>query len=163
MARKATDGPRIQICFVRVPLALALAHTHSLPPPTHTPGFLTQFGITPDMELRKHWREQGPIPDDPNQHRQILRGYLSFAGGGANTRDMQLFIALSDSDWLGKAPWEVPVGRVIYGMDDVIDKLYAVGEIHPFDETGVKQGRIWSEGNDYLHREFPKVSPSPDI
>lgn len=58
-------------------------------------GFLTQFGITPDEKLRKHWREQGTIPDDPNQHRQIKRGYLSFAGGGPNTRDMQLFIALA--------------------------------------------------------------------
>lgn len=59
------------------------------------PGFLTQFGITPDKALRKHWREQGPILDDPNdhEHRPIKRGYLSFAGGGPNTRDFQFFIA----------------------------------------------------------------------
>ena len=63
----------------------------------------------------------------------------------------------TDSEWLGKAPWEVPIGRVIYGMEEVIDRLYKVGEIHPFDEKGVKQGRIWEEGNEYLHREFPKV------
>lgn len=58
-------------------------------------GFLTQFGITPDKALRKYWREQGSIKDDPNEHRAIKRGYLSFAGGGPNTRDMQLFIALA--------------------------------------------------------------------
>lgn len=59
------------------------------------PGFLTQFGICPDKALRKRWREAGPIPDDPNEHRPIKRGYLSFAGGGPNTRDMQFFIALA--------------------------------------------------------------------
>lgn len=68
----------------------------------------------------------------------------------------------TDSEWLGKAPWEVPIGRVIYGMEDVIDKLYRVGEIHPFDDKGVKQGKIWKEGNEYLHREFPKVGWAPD-
>jgi peptidyl-prolyl cis-trans isomerase A (cyclophilin A) len=123
------------------------------------PGFLTQFGITPDRKLRKFWREQGPIQDDPNEHRPIKRGYLSFAGGGPNTRDMQFFITYNDSDWLGKAPWEVPFGRVIMGMDEVIDRLHDVGEIHPFEEKGVKQGKIWEEGNEYLHREFPKVRP----
>lgn len=51
----------------------------------------------------------------------------------------------------------MPIGRVIYGMEDVIDKLYDVGEIHPFDDKGVKQGKIW-EDVEYLHREFPKVS-----
>lgn len=67
------------------------------------PGFLTQFGITPDKALRKYWREQGPIQDDPSQHMQIKRGYLSFAGGGPNTRDMQLFIALAGAPHGGRA------------------------------------------------------------
>jgi hypothetical protein len=59
-------------------------------------------------------------------------------------------LALSaDSDWLGKAQWEVPLGRVIDGMD-VIDTLYdKYGDIAPF-EKGPDQGRIWSEGNEYL-------------
>lgn len=55
--------------------------------------FLTQFGITPNRDLRKYWRAQGSILDDPSQGRQIKRGYLSYAGGGPNTRDSQLFIA----------------------------------------------------------------------
>lgn len=55
----------------------------------------------------------------------------------------------ADSDWLGKAPWEVPLGRVIDGMD-VLDALYdKYGDIAPF-EKGPDQGRIWSEGNEYL-------------
>ena len=67
-----------------MPLISALSFPYS---------FLTQFGITPNLELRKYWRAQGSILDDPSQGRQIKRGYLSYAGGGPNTRDSQLFIA----------------------------------------------------------------------
>lgn len=74
-----------------------------------------------------------------------------------NPRFPSQFPHATDSEWLGKAPWEVPIGRTIFGMDTVIDKLYEVGEIHPFDKQGVKQGKIWEEGNEYLHREFPKL------
>ncbi len=119
--------------------------------------FLTQFGIPPPSEVRKKWQLAGPIQDDPSQNRKILRGYLSFAGGGPNTRDSQLFIALADSDFLGKAPWEVPLGRVIEGMDSVIDQLYSgYGEIFPFNKAGVDQGKIWTDP-EYLQREFPKL------
>jgi peptidyl-prolyl cis-trans isomerase A (cyclophilin A) len=121
------------------------------------PGFLTQFGIPPASDVRKRWRLAGSIKDDPTQNRPILRGYLSFAGGGPNTRDSQLFIALADSTWLGKAPWEVPLGRVIEGMDEVLDALYSgYGEISPFNKEGVDQGKIW-EDDGYLRREFPKL------
>jgi cyclophilin family peptidyl-prolyl cis-trans isomerase len=111
--------------------------------------------------VRKRWREEGSIPDDPSQNRQILRGYLSFAGAGPNTRDTQLFIALADSSWLGKSPWEVPVGRVIEGID-VIDALYAgYGEISPFNKEGVEQHKIWADEY-YLQRDFPKLDYMKD-
>ena len=56
---------------------------------------------------------------------------------------------ITDSDWLGKAPWEVPFGRVIDGMD-VIDALYGgYGDITPFGK-GPDQQKIWAEGNEYL-------------
>ena len=67
-------------------------------------GFLTQFGIS-DKPDKKHWHRK-EIPDDPNLHKGIKRGYLSFAGGGANTRSTQMFIAFEDLDFLGNQPWE---------------------------------------------------------
>lgn len=67
-----------------------------------------------------------------------------------------MFIANADSDWLGKAKWEVPLGRVIEGME-VIDALNdEYGEIHPFNKDGIVQGKIWDDV-DYLKREFPNV------
>ena len=74
-------------------------------------GFLTQFGIT-DNPSKKHWHRE-TILDDPNLHKGIKENYLSFAGGGPNTRSTQLFIAFKDLPFLGKEPWEVPFGKVI--------------------------------------------------
>lgn len=71
--------------------------------------FLTQFGIS-DIPSKKHWHRE-EIPDDPNLHLGIKKNYLSFAGGGPNTRSTQLFIAFENLDFLGKEPWETPFGK----------------------------------------------------
>ncbi|CAM9946328.1 unnamed protein product [Phaeothamnion confervicola] len=88
---------------------------------------------------------------------------LSFAGGGANTRDTQLFIAFSDLDFLGKSAWETPIGIVTSGMETVVDKFYqGYGDQRPYNDKGkdygVDQGRIFEEGNAYLRRDFPLLS-----
>lgn len=67
--------------------------------------FLVQFGIS-DKENMKHWHNE-EIKDDVNQHKGIQKNYVSFAGGGPNTRSTQLFIAFEYLDFLGKEPWEV--------------------------------------------------------
>ncbi|RYG62708.1 hypothetical protein EON64_17365 [archaeon] len=71
-------------------------------------GFLTQFGIS-DHADKLHWHRAN-IPDDPNLRKGIKKHYLSFAGGGPNTRSTQLFIAFEDLDFLGEEPWETPFG-----------------------------------------------------
>lgn len=92
--------------------------------------FLVQFGIS-DKPDKKHWHRK-EIPDDPNLHLGIKKHYISFAGGGPNTRSTQLFIAFEDLDFLGKEPWETPFGKVIAG-GDTLDKLYkGYGDIPPF-------------------------------
>jgi peptidyl-prolyl cis-trans isomerase A (cyclophilin A) len=75
-------------------------------------GFLTQFGISEDKS-KKHWH-RNQIQDDPNLHLGIKKNYVSYAGGGPNTRSTQLFIAFEDLDFLGKEPWETPFGRLHY-------------------------------------------------
>ena len=71
--------------------------------------FLTQFGISEDV-TKKHWHNNN-IKDDPNLHLGIKQNYISFAGGGPNTRSTQLFIAFEDLDFLGNEPWETPFGN----------------------------------------------------
>ena len=55
------------------------------------------------------------------------------------------------STHLGKADWEVPFGRVIYG-ENVLKIIYK-----EYDDD-VSQTKIWREGYDYLHKEFPKLT-----
>lgn len=118
-------------------------------------GFLTQFGISDKPQL-KHWHDDN-IQDDPNLHLGIKKYYVSYAGGGPNTRSTQIFIAFEDLDFLGKEPWETPFGRVIEGMD-VIDNLNTdYGEIYPFSENGPDQQEIYRQGNQYLRDNFPEL------
>lgn len=68
-------------------------------------GFLTQFGIS-DKEDMQHWHNAN-IMDDFNYKKGIQKNYISFAGGGDNSRSTQLFIAFEYLDFLGNEPWEV--------------------------------------------------------
>lgn len=116
--------------------------------------FLVQFGIT-DNQSKRHWHHQA-IKDDPNLHLGIKKNYVSFAGGGPNTRTTQIFIAFEDLDFLGNEPWETPFGRVIKGQE-TLDHLYkGYGDIPPFG-NGPDQSELFQEGNEYIHRMFPQV------
>jgi cyclophilin family peptidyl-prolyl cis-trans isomerase len=117
--------------------------------------FLTQFGIS-DKPRYRHWHREN-IKDDNNLGMGIKKYYLSFAGGGPNTRSTQLFIAFEDLDFLGKEPWETPFGVVVKGQD-VVDSFYTgYGDIEPFSKTGPNQQKIYNIGNDYLKESFPKL------
>jgi hypothetical protein len=81
---------------------------------------------------------------------------VSYAGSGPNSRSTQLFIAFEDLDFLGKAPWEVPFGRVVEGFN-VIDSLYkGYGDIPPYG-TGPDQQKIHNRGSAYLQESFPNL------
>ena len=116
-------------------------------------GFMAQFGIHGDPQVSAVWRERR-IPDD-SVRQSNTRGMVSFATAGRNTRTTQLFINFGDNgalDGMGFAP----LGRVVEGME-VVDRLYAAyGEGAPRG-GGPDQGRLQTEGNAYLEREFPKL------
>jgi hypothetical protein len=46
-----------------------------------------------------------------------------------------LFVAVRDSDWLGKAVWETPIAKVINGMQ-IVDKITKVGDMKPVRRRG---------------------------
>ena len=92
--------------------------------------FLTQFGIS-DRSSKVHWHSNS-IRDDVNIHIPITKYMISFAGGGANTRSTQVFIASADLDFLGTSPWETPFGVVVVEGRDAVDAFYTgYGDMSP--------------------------------
>ena len=78
-----------------------------------------------------------------------MRGTISFASRGPNTRTTQLFINLRDNtpyDRLGFSP----IAEIVSGMD-VVDQLYSGYEERP------EQPLVDEQGNAYLTREFPNL------
>ena len=124
------------------------------------PNFLVQFGVAGDPGVTQRWRGLGAIADDPHWLRKgekFERGWLSFAGSGANSRTTQMFITLKDSDFLGKAAWEVPFARVVRGMD-VVDSWHSgYGEMEAFGGHAPDQHKIAERGVAYLRESFPDI------
>ncbi len=124
-------------------------------------GFMAQIGINGTPSVQAVWRD-AKITDDPVKESN-KRGYVTFASAGANTRTSQFFINFGDNANLDKpgacGPGCAfpPFGRVVTGMDDVVDKLYSgYGEGAPRGR-GPEQQRIQTEGNPYLVKDFPKL------
>jgi len=115
------------------------------------PGFVAQFGLSPKPEISRAWARAN-IKDDPVKQSN-LKGYLTFATAGPNTRTTQLFINLADNqnlDGMGFAPF----GKVSEGMKVVQSFYSGYGEGAP-SGNGPSQGRITNEGKAYLDKSFP--------
>lgn len=117
------------------------------------PGFVVQFGISAKPAVAKAWND-AKIKDDP-MAKSNLRGTLTFATAGPNTRTTQVFINLADNKSLNSMGF-APFGKVVEGMD-VVDQFYSgYGEGAP-QGNGPDQTRITNEGKAYLEKEFPKL------
>lgn len=111
------------------------------------PGFVAQFGLAADPKNDLVWDDKR-LPDDSVRHSN-LRGTLTFANQGPDTRTYQMFFNLADNprlDGMGFAP----IGQVVDGMP-VVDSLYG-----GYGEEPVQQF-IRTLGNSYLDRMFPKL------
>lgn len=118
------------------------------------PGFVAQFGIGGKPAVARAWRYK-TIPDDP-VIKSNLRGFVSYAMTGPNTRTTQLFINLVDNSRLDTQGF-APIAQVVEGMD-VVDKLYSgYGETSGGGMRAGKQDRLFEEGNAWLDRDFPKL------
>lgn len=111
------------------------------------PGFIVQFGINGDPAVQKEWRDNN-LKDDPVTQKNV-RGTLTYATAGPNTRTTQLFINLADNNFLDGQGF-APFAKVVSGMD-VVEKITA--------EYGEKpdQGYIQQLGNRYLNEYFPRL------
>ncbi len=111
------------------------------------PNFVVQFGINGDPEEHQKWST--PISDDPVTQSN-LRGTLTFATSGRNTRTSQLFINLKNNAGSLDGQGFSPFGKVVSGMEhiDAITSEYGERPQQPLIER---------QGNEYLKRDFPNL------
>lgn len=121
--------------------------------------FVAQFGISGDTSISRAWASR-TIPDDTVRTTN-RRGTLSFARGGPNTRSTQLYFNLVDNtprlDTLNGFGFP-PIGRIVGGLA-VMDSLnweYS-GTRGGQQFPGPRQDSIRILGNEYLHRNFPRL------
>jgi homoserine O-acetyltransferase len=114
-----------------------------------------QFGIAGTPDLAQAWRTR-TIADDPFKQPNV-RGTVAFAWAVPNGRTTQVFINLRDNrETHDKEPF-VPFGRVIEGMD-VADALFdEYGEAAGGGIRAGKQDPVFTGGNEYLRKNFPKL------
>jgi peptidyl-prolyl cis-trans isomerase A (cyclophilin A) len=116
-------------------------------------GFMAQFGINGDPKISAQWRE-ARIQDDPVRQSN-RRGFITYAMAGPNTRTSQVFINFGDNSALDRQGF-APFGQVSSGMN-VVDALHSgYGEGAPRGQ-GPDQGRVQTEGNAYLAKNFPRL------
>jgi cyclophilin family peptidyl-prolyl cis-trans isomerase len=112
-------------------------------------GFVVQWGLHGDPAVTAKWTSAN-INDDPVVPGQSnVRGMVTFAKGGPNSRTTQVFINYKDNTNLDAMGFP-PIGKVIQGMD-VVDQFYKGYGEKP------NQGLIHEKGNAYLNEAFPKL------
>ena len=115
--------------------------------------FVAQFGINGDPAVEARWRNL-TIADDPARQSN-LRGFVTFATSGPNSRTTQVFINLADNTRLDAMGFS-PFGRVVEGLE-VVGRFYsAYGEGAPRG-SGPDQSLIETQGNAYLEDRFPRL------
>jgi peptidyl-prolyl cis-trans isomerase A (cyclophilin A) len=112
-----------------------------------------QFGINGDPTTNGLW-STARLPDDKLKQSNV-KGTLSFAHLGANTRTTQLFFNMKNNKDLDKQGF-APLGKVIAGMD-VVESLYsAYGDMAPRGQ-GPDPSKIEVLGSTYLDAKFPRL------
>jgi peptidyl-prolyl cis-trans isomerase A (cyclophilin A) len=115
-------------------------------------GFMAQTGISGQPKLNAKWGKK-TIRDEPAR-KHNLRGMITFAKAGPDSRTTQFFINLVDNtqlDAMGFAPF----GKVRDMA--AVDALYTGYGDGPPSGKGPDQQRIKQKGNGFLKKKFPKL------
>jgi cyclophilin family peptidyl-prolyl cis-trans isomerase len=113
------------------------------------PGFVVQFGISPDPRVSAAWQNATILDDPVTIHN--TRGSVSFASAGPDSRTTQVFVNLGDNQALDQSGF-APFGAVVSGMD-VVDGLYGGYR----DAPTPHQGEMETQGNAWLAKHYPKL------
>jgi peptidyl-prolyl cis-trans isomerase A (cyclophilin A) len=117
--------------------------------------FVVQFGVAGDPKTNALWAN-ADLPDDPVKQHNV-KGTLTFATRGPNSRSTQLFINLKNNSASLDNQGFAPIGLVTEGMDNVENFYNAYGELAPMGGQGPDPGQIATQGNDYLLSRFPRL------
>jgi cyclophilin family peptidyl-prolyl cis-trans isomerase len=112
-----------------------------------------QWGVNGDPQTSGLWSTAN-LRDDPVKESNV-RGAVSYAKRGPNTRTTQLFINMKDNKDLDKQGF-APIGTVITGMDAVESFYSAYGDMPPRGQ-GPDPSQIETQGNSYLEARFPRL------
>lgn len=117
------------------------------------PKFVVQFGISTDPKANQLWK-QLRLVDDPVKQSN-LRGFVSYATDGPNTRTTEVFANLVDNKRLDARGF-APFGKVVEGMD-VVDGFYSYGEVQSLGGPGPDPAKMETLGDEYIQRSFPRM------
>ena len=117
-------------------------------------GFVAQWGFSGDPVLDSVWREHS-LPDEPTVGSN-LRGVVTFARSGPETRTYTLFVNLADNERLDHlvsngVEGYPPIGVIESGLE-VIDGFYSA-----YSDRAPAQDSMRLRGNEYLRREYPQL------
>jgi cyclophilin family peptidyl-prolyl cis-trans isomerase len=117
-------------------------------------GFVAQWGFSGEPVRDSIWRDH-PLEDEPVLASNV-RGVVTFARGGPETRTFQLFVNLVDNPRLdaltsGGVEGYPPIGEIEDGLA-VIDGFYGA-----YSDDVPAQDSIRLQGNDYLRRVYPQL------
>lgn len=117
------------------------------------PNFVVQWGMRGVPQIDKVWSDLG-VNDEPVKMSNV-KGAISFARGGPNSRSNQLFINLVDNLRLDKSDFNGVKGFPAFGK--VIDGMEVVESINSEYLQEPNQDSIMSKGNVYLNKNFPNL------
>jgi cyclophilin family peptidyl-prolyl cis-trans isomerase len=117
------------------------------------PGFVAQWGLSPDPKITAPWLNR-KIPDDPVRTGNT-EGRVSFATSGRNSRTTEVFVNLGDNRRLDRMGF-APFGEVTSGMRNLrlLDSEY--GDVPPHGR-GPLPADIIRFGALYLTHYFPRL------
>jgi len=114
------------------------------------PGFVVQWGISGKPAIAKAW-QNATLKDDPETHSNV-KGTITFATAGKNTRTTQVFVNLVANTFLDGYHWFAPFGTITSGFS-VFSKLY-----HGYKEKASnQQAEITNYGASWVRKHYPKL------
>jgi peptidyl-prolyl cis-trans isomerase A (cyclophilin A) len=118
-------------------------------------GYVVQFGIGDGKDVNFFW-DKLPVSDEPVVARN-LKGTISYARDGMNSRTSQLFINMKDNYKLDTIDYNglrgfPPVAKIISGFE-VVESFF---DGYGFEPANY-QDSVMVNGNNFLKKKFPEL------